>query len=66
MAFAAPHAFHLYDHQAVQIGTKTATALTSDTRDLDVYDELFNKLEAAAVFDDEARDAISTIAAKYR
>ncbi|ODU05868.1 MAG: hypothetical protein ABS81_06270 [Pseudonocardia sp. SCN 72-86] len=66
MTFAAPHGFHIYDRQAVQIGTKTATALTSDARDLDVYDELFSKLEDAAVFDDEARDVISKIAAKYR
>ncbi|NMH96601.1 helix-turn-helix domain-containing protein [Pseudonocardia sp. K10HN5] len=66
MAFAAPHGFHIYDQQAVQIGTKTATALTSDPRDLGVYDLLFQRLEGAAVFGDEARTVIARLATRYR
>ena len=63
--FAAPHGFHIYDAQAVQIGTKTATALTSDRRDLDVYEQLFGKLEAAASFGAAARERISEVRTRF-
>lgn len=64
--FAAPHGFHIYDRQAVQIGTKTATALTSDPRDLREYQDLFARLEGVAAWGDEARDVIARVAAEYR
>lgn len=64
--FAAPHGFHIYDRQAVQIGTKTATALTSDSRDLREYQDLFSRLEAVAVWGDDARAVIERVAGEYR
>lgn len=64
--FTAPHGFHVYDRQAVQVGTKTATALTSDARDLDEYQGLFERLTEAALFGDEARALFARIAGEYR
>ena len=59
--FAAPHGFHLYDQQAVMIGAKTATALSSDERDVRVYHDLFGRLEGAAAWDDDARAVLVRI-----
>lgn len=64
--FTAPHGFHIYDEQAVQIGTKTANALTSDARDLRDYLTLFGRLEGAARWGDEAREVIAGVTEEYR
>lgn len=66
VAFTAPHGFHIYDRQAVQIATKTATALTSDSRDLAEYQALFSRLEAVAAWEDDARAVVERIAGEYR
>lgn len=62
----APHGFHVYDADAVQVGTKSGTQLTSDQEFLDIYRGLFDKLAARAVFGDEAREVLARIAAEYR
>ncbi|MGH3615722.1 MAG: helix-turn-helix domain-containing protein [Pseudonocardia sp.] len=66
MPFTAAHGFHLYDQQAVQIGTRTATALTTDARDIAEYDALFRRLEQAAAFGDAAREELRAITDRYR
>jgi transcriptional regulator with XRE-family HTH domain len=66
VSFTAGHGFHIYDRQAVQIGTRTATALTSDQRDVDAYESLFTELERVAAFGDEARSFLAAMADRYR
>jgi transcriptional regulator with XRE-family HTH domain len=66
VSFTAGHGFHIYDRQAVQIGTRTATALTSDERDVEAYESLFAELERVAAFGDEARSFVSGLADRYR
>jgi hypothetical protein len=61
----APHGFHIYDSRAVMIGTKTATALTHDERDIQTYQDLFFELESMAVFDAPARDILQRTAEEY-
>jgi transcriptional regulator with XRE-family HTH domain len=62
----AQHGFHLYDRRAVHIGTKTATALSTDSHDIAEYEALFEELERIAVFDDPARQVINAVADAYR
>ncbi|MGQ0715985.1 MAG: helix-turn-helix domain-containing protein [Pseudonocardiales bacterium] len=62
----APHGFHIFDSRAVQIGTKTATALTDDPGDIATYETLFSELEHMAVFEDEARARLRRVADEYR
>ncbi|HEY1967684.1 MAG TPA: helix-turn-helix transcriptional regulator [Pseudonocardia sp.] len=62
----APHGFTMFDSRAVHIGTKTATALTTDESDIADYEYLFTELAQMAVFDDEARALIRASAETYR
>lgn len=62
----APHGFHIFDGRAVQIGTKTATALIDDPGDIATYEALFNELESMAVFEEEARAELRRIADEYK
>ncbi|MGH3806192.1 MAG: helix-turn-helix domain-containing protein [Pseudonocardiaceae bacterium] len=66
MTVLAPHGFHIFDNRAVQIGTKTATALIDDPTDVATYEALFSELERMAVFEDEARAGLQRIADEYR
>ncbi len=65
-AVLAPHGFHIFDSRAVQIGTKTATALIDDPGDIATYEALFNELECMAAFEEEARTELNRIADEYR
>lgn len=60
------HGFHLYDDDAVIVGTETATATMTGVSDIATYVELFNLLESLAVFGDEAREHFERIASDYR
>ncbi len=62
----APHSFHIFDSRAVQIGTKTATALIDNPEDIATYSALWSELERIAVWDDEARAVFERIADEYR
>jgi transcriptional regulator with XRE-family HTH domain len=62
----APHGFDLYDSRGVCIGTKTATALSDNPKDIEEYEALFGELEKIAVFDDRARDLAWSGARNYR
>jgi len=62
----APHGFHIFDGRAVQIGTKTATALIDDADDISTYEDLFDKLQSMAVFGEEAYFELRRIADEYK
>lgn len=62
----APHGFHIFDSRAVQVGTKTATALIDNPEDIATYEALFTELDQLAVFGDEARAELRRIADEYR
>lgn len=64
--FTVHHGFHIYDGRTVHIGTITASALSTDPRDLTEYAGLFARLEQLALYDDEARDALTRIGSMYR
>ncbi|MGH3853248.1 MAG: helix-turn-helix domain-containing protein [Pseudonocardiaceae bacterium] len=54
------HGFHLYDHLAVVVGTRSGTAIM-DERDVPDYEALFSELERLAVFDGAARAVLGRI-----
>lgn len=60
------HGFHLYDNDAVIVGTETATATITGAADIATYVELFEMLEKIAVFGDEAREHFARISEEYR
>ncbi len=59
------HGFHLYDHRAVVVGTRSGTGIM-DERDVPDYEVLFSELERLALFDDDARALLDRIADDYR
>lgn len=56
------HAFDTYDERGVCVGTLTATAVTTDERDVRDYLWLFERLKESALFGDEARQIITNVA----
>lgn len=60
------HGFHIFDEDAVIVGTETATATMTGTADVATYVELFAALESTAVFGDDAREHLTRIADDYR
>lgn len=60
------HGFHLYDEDAVIVGTETATATMTGAADVAAYVELFTALEQLAVFDGAAAQHLDRIAQEYR
>ncbi len=59
------HGFHLYDHRAVVVGTRSGTAIMGEG-DVPDYAALFDELMRLAVFDDKARTLLRRIADDYR
>ena len=59
------HGFHLYDHRAVVVGTRSGTAIMGE-RDVPDYEALFGELQHLAVFDNDARELLGRIANDYR
>lgn len=62
----ALHGFHLYDRRAAIVGTETATAIITDTRDIADYESWFATYEALAVFDADARQVFDRLSDEYR
>jgi transcriptional regulator with XRE-family HTH domain len=60
------HAFHLYDSNAVIVGTMTATAIMTNGRDVADFEKVFSQLESVASYGDDARAAIDRTAEDYR
>jgi len=59
------HGWDLYDRRAVIVGTANATALLTEPTDVTVYANLFAQMERMALFDDEARSVLASIANEY-
>ncbi len=59
------HGFHVYDHRAVVVGTRSGTAIMGEG-DVPDYEALFDELMRLAVFDGEARALLRRIADDYR
>lgn len=60
------HAFQIYDQRAVMVGTETAVALITDTRDVADYDARFSIYAELADYDDDAQRVLQRLAAEYR
>jgi transcriptional regulator with XRE-family HTH domain len=60
------HGFHLYDSDAVIIGTETGTATIVDNEDIASYEQLFVRLEQHAATGDAARAVLARVADDYR
>lgn len=59
------HGFHLYDHRAVVVGTRSGTAIMGE-QDVPDYEALFGELEHLAVFGAQAHAVLARIADDYR
>jgi transcriptional regulator with XRE-family HTH domain len=62
----ALHGFTIYDSRAVLLGTQTATAIVTDQRDVQDYEDHWAELEPIVSYNDAARAAIERVAADYR
>jgi transcriptional regulator with XRE-family HTH domain len=62
----ALHGFNLYDRRAAIVGTETATAIITDTRDLADYEACFATYEALAVYGADARQVFDRLSDEYR
>lgn len=60
------HAFHMYDSEAVIVGTEVASAVLDSPDDVDVYEQLFDQLAAIASSGDEARRELLRIRGDYQ
>lgn len=60
------HAFHMYDSEAVVVGTEVASAVLDSPDDVDVYEQLFDQLAAIASTGDEARRELLRIRGDYQ
>lgn len=60
------HGFHLYDSDAVIIGTETGTATIVDNEGIASYEQLFARLEQHAATGDAARAVLARVADDYR
>jgi transcriptional regulator with XRE-family HTH domain len=60
------HGFHVYDEDAVIVGTLTATATITGAADVATYLEQFTAIEHLATFGDAAREHLERIAGEYR
>jgi hypothetical protein len=63
--FAPPAAFHLYD-RVVSVATEVGTSFLTDPADVEHFDRLFARLDAAALHGDEARELLGRVAQQYR
>jgi len=60
------HGFHLYDSDAVIIGTETGTATIVDSEDISRYEQMFTDLENVAATGDDAQTALARVSDDYR
>lgn len=61
-----PTAFHLYGDRAAEAGTEVGTTFLDETPDLTMFRALFDRLDAAALYGDDARALIEGIEVAYR
>jgi len=60
------HAFQIYDQRAVMVGTETAVAVITDTRDVADYETRFKIHAGLADYNDDARHTLRRLADEYR
>jgi transcriptional regulator with XRE-family HTH domain len=60
------HGFHVYDEDAVIVGTLTATATITGAADIATYLDQFAAIEGLATFGDAAREHLARVADEYR
>lgn len=60
------HGWDLYDERAVIVGTMNATAVLTACSDVDIYVQLFNELDGAAVAGDDARALLGGVRERYQ
>lgn len=60
------HGFHLYDSDAVIVGTESGMATITDADDIGRYERMFSRLQEIATTGAAARDVLARIAADYR
>jgi hypothetical protein len=61
---APPAAFHMYD-RVVSVATEVGTSFVTEPSDVDHFERLFDRLDHAATYGDDARALISRIAAEH-
>lgn len=61
MHFLVGSGFHIYDDTAVVVGLEVAAATLTDARDIGHFRGLWDRLWAASVHGDEARDVLSRV-----
>lgn len=66
VAPAPPSAFHLYGDRAAEAGTDVGTTFLDERPDIEMYRAMFDRLDAIAVYRNEARSLIDEIARSYR
>jgi transcriptional regulator with XRE-family HTH domain len=64
--FFPRHGFHIYDHDAVVIGTEAGMATLTDPDDITRHENLFTRLRDIASAGSAARNILGRIAADYR
>jgi Domain of unknown function (DUF5753) len=62
--FAPPAAFHAYD-RVVSVATEVGTSFLTDAADVEHFDALFARLDAAALHGDDARELLTRVAQQY-
>lgn len=62
--FAPPAAFHMYD-RVVSVATEVGTSFLTDATDVEHFDGLFARLDAAALHGDDAREVLARVAQQY-
>jgi transcriptional regulator with XRE-family HTH domain len=62
--FAPPAAFHVYD-RVVSVATEVGTSFLADPTDVEHFDALFTRLDAAALHGDAARALLARVAQQY-
>jgi transcriptional regulator with XRE-family HTH domain len=60
------HGFHIYDDDAVIVGTITAAATMTGAADIAAYTELFKALERSAAYGDALQEHLAGIAGEYQ
>ena len=60
------HGWHIYDSDAVIVGTETGTATITDPDDVADYERLFGVIEERAAFGDAACGVLERVADDYR
>jgi transcriptional regulator with XRE-family HTH domain len=58
--------FHIYDRTTVVVGTWSGTAFLRNREDVEMYEQLFDRVTRLAVFGDDARAELHRIAGEYR